>query len=121
MTWRAAIGGGNCCDAAATDASEGLANGQLPRGVEWQLVAFVEGDQPLVDRMVYAGVLQASAVPLVHMVQLPSKRAARRSVELWRIGSSVELLSNSDGKSFRSPDQKGVKIRWTAIDEDCGT
>ncbi|KAK9121760.1 hypothetical protein Syun_019377 [Stephania yunnanensis] len=43
--------------------------------------------------MVDVGVIQASAVPLVHMVQLPSKRVARRSVELWRIGSSVELLS----------------------------
>ncbi|KAK9101346.1 hypothetical protein Scep_024776 [Stephania cephalantha] len=46
---------------------------------------------------------------------------ARRSVELLRISSSAEFLSSSDDKSFRSLDQKGVKIRRTAIDEDCGT
>ncbi|KAK9168474.1 hypothetical protein Syun_000614 [Stephania yunnanensis] len=36
----------------------------------------------------------------------PLKGVARRSVELWRIGSSVELLSSSNDKSFQSSDQK---------------
>ncbi|KAK9111862.1 hypothetical protein Scep_019381 [Stephania cephalantha] len=62
-------------------------------------------------------------VPLASQVvevqhSMPMQMIACPSVKLLRIISFALFLSSSDGKFFRSQDQKGVEIQWAVIDKN---